>query len=160
MSLEAALKENTEALTTLIGLLGQDIELRKTAIEKVSESINKSGGSTTKTTKTEDKPKGDDKPKETTSGGDDKMAEAKKLIAKYVGGAEDNSDERKARNKKVVGLLSNPKVKKDDAPDQVKDLKDVKPNAMSAVIKQLNKFIDDGNVLAPKEDEDDISLED
>lgn len=160
MSLESALKEHGEKLDTLIGLIQQDIELRKTALGKIAEATAKAsakGSTASDKPKETEKAKDEDKPKEEPA--DDKLAQAKKLVAKYVGGAGDNADERKARNKKVVALLSNPKVKNADAPEQVKDLKDVNPKAFSAVIKKLEEFIEAGDLTKPA-DEDEVSLDD
>lgn len=160
MSLESALKEHGEKLDTLIGLIQQDIELRKTALGKIAEATAKAsakGSTASEKPKETEKAKDEDKPKDEPA--DDKLNQAKKLVAKYVGGAGDNADERKARNKKVVALLSNPKVKNADAPEQVKDLKDVNPKAFSAVIKKLEEFIEAGDLTKPA-DEDEVSLDD
>ena len=153
MALENGLASLEEKIDTLIGLFQQDIELRKASLEKVSEAVAKSGGAAAK--KTTEAAADKKETAKAEASGDDKMAEAKKLVAKYVGGT-DRDEERSARNKKVVGLLSHEKIKKPDAPEKVKDLKDVNPKALASVIKNLEKYINDGDLTTPPAaDEDD-----
>lgn len=154
MALENGLASLEEKIDTLIGLFQQDIELRKASLEKVSEAVAKSAGTSAKKETTAAAAEKKETAKAEASG-DDKMAEAKKLVAKYVGGT-DRDEERSARNKKVVGLLSHEKIKKADAPEKVKDLKDVNPKALASVIKNLEKYINDGDLTTPPAaDEDD-----
>ena len=159
MALENGLASLEEKIDTLIGLFQQDIELRKASLEKVSEAVAKSGGAAAKNTTEAAADKKETAKAETS--GDDKMAEAKKLVAKYVGGT-DRDEERSARNKKVVGLLSHEKIKNPDAPEKVKDLKDVNPKALASVIKNLEKYINDGDLTTPPaadEDNDVVNVD-
>lgn len=154
MSLEQAVKENTESLNEMIGLLKQDIELRKSGLSTVAAAIDKVNGKTAGTkaaeTKAVETKTTETKTTAAAGGSDTALADAKTIIATYVGGT-DRDDERNARKKKIVALMSNPKVKKDDAGDKVTDLKDVKPTALKAVIKKVQEYIDAGDLTTPPE---------
>lgn len=150
MSLEAALKENTEVMRELHAVMMQDIELRRTAIEKVGEAVAKSSGGKTATTKTADKPAATAKPA-ATEGAADGASEAKAAIAEYMSGA-DNAKERSARGAKIKKLLSHAQIKAEGAPEVVTDLKDVDPKKYGAVVKNVKKYIEEGNLTEPDED--------
>ena len=163
MSLENSMNELRKAIDALIGVITADNDLRKAIAEKMADAVNKGAGTKSTTAKTEDK--GADKPKDTEKSettaalSDDKAKAAKEAIAAYLGGS-DRDEERSARKKKIVALLSNPKVKKADAPEKVTDLANVNPKAFNAVIKEVNKYIEAGDItkVEASGDDDEIDL--
>lgn len=163
MSLENSMNELRKAIDALIGVITADNDLRKAIAEKMADAVNKGAGTKSTTAKTEDK--GADKPKDTeksettAASSDDKAKAAKEAIAAYLGGS-DRDEERSARKKKIVALLSNPKVKKADAPEKVTDLANVNPKAFNAVIKEVNKYIEAGDItkVEASGDDDEIDL--
>lgn len=164
MSLENSIGELTKAIDTLIGVITADSDLRKAISEKMADAVNKSTGTKSTSAKAEekaaaDKPKETEKSETTAASSDDKAKAAKDAIAAYLGGS-DRPEERKARTKKIVALLSNEKVKKADAPETVKDLKDVNPKAFAAVVKKVNEYIEAGDItkVEASGDDDDIDL--
>lgn len=149
MSLEQALVEHGKKLDELIALQKREIELREQGIEAVAKAAEKAGVTKTAEPKAEKKTETKaEKKVEGAGAGSDLIEEARKKVAEYVAGT-DREDERKARKLKIKKLLDNEKVKKPDAPEGNTDLNNIQPNLLGAVIKNIQKYIDAGDITEP-----------
>lgn len=154
MSLEQAIADLGNKIDENSALLRREIELREQGLAHVAAAADKVAASSTKATKAQK----EEAPAKTEAKGDDQTEAAKTKIAEYVGGT-DREEERKARKLKVRNLLNHEKIKKPDAPENHTDLQYVKPDALGAVIKNIQKLIDAGDVTKPAtSDDDDIDI--
>lgn len=157
MSLENAVLENSKLLTELIALTKQEIELRQQSLATVGAAITKATGAKTTPAAEKEKAPVTEKADAATDDHDATMKFVKKGIASYLGGTE-RPEERKARQAKIKKLLNHEQVRGDNAPEVVTDLKDVKPSALKSVLKNVNKFIEAGDLTEPVDEDGDMDL--
>lgn len=142
MSLEAAIAKLTAAVEQNSELLVKAAEGRErvlAAAESVSSTATRTTAARPKT-ETKAEPETKPEPKVETAN----MSEVQTTIASYIGEDGISDEEKKARNAKVIAVLSHPKV-------NAKKVSDIPPALEGAVVKAVNKLIAEGNVLADED---------